>query len=195
MNEAEQRRALFRAKRWRRDRDRRVSLSLPLAVSSPMAFIPSSDEQRRGHANDSNLLRRSSSSSPRRCMVQGDGAGFDVWGSIMKRNRYGDVEVKYLLCSREGYTVTKAQRYVPLLETFNGPPPKYRKISGSDTGVSDLSSMPTCGSDSTSELAAYLFMEYGRSEIAKSSRVEKSITSRESYASNESRRVENNLKQ
>nr|GMD60163.1 protein FAR1-RELATED SEQUENCE 5-like [Ipomoea batatas] len=36
--------------------------------------------------------------------------GFDVWGSTMKRNRYGDVEVKYLLCSREGYTVTKAQR-------------------------------------------------------------------------------------
>nr|GMD60166.1 uncharacterized protein LOC109173038 [Ipomoea batatas] len=37
-------------------------------------------------------------------------------------------------------------------------------------------------------------MEFGRSEIAKYSRVEKSITSRESYASNESRQVENNLK-
>ncbi|XP_031131769.1 protein FAR1-RELATED SEQUENCE 12-like [Ipomoea triloba] len=36
--------------------------------------------------------------------------GFDVRGSTMKKNRYGDVEVKYLLCSREGYTVTKAQR-------------------------------------------------------------------------------------
>nr|GMC82609.1 uncharacterized protein LOC109173038 [Ipomoea batatas] len=37
-------------------------------------------------------------------------------------------------------------------------------------------------------------MESGRSEIAESSRVEKSITSRESYASNESERVENDLK-
>nr|GME04890.1 protein FAR1-RELATED SEQUENCE 5-like [Ipomoea batatas]GME16551.1 protein FAR1-RELATED SEQUENCE 5-like [Ipomoea batatas] len=36
--------------------------------------------------------------------------GFDVRGSTMKKNRYGDVEVKYLLCSREGYTVTKAQK-------------------------------------------------------------------------------------
>nr|GMC50932.1 increased DNA methylation 1 isoform X1 [Ipomoea batatas] len=45
------------------------------------------------------------------------------------------------------------KRSMPLLDTFNGPPPKYRKISGSDTGVSDLSSLPTCGSDSTSELA------------------------------------------
>nr|GMD76867.1 protein FAR1-RELATED SEQUENCE 5-like [Ipomoea batatas] len=38
--------------------------------------------------------------------------GFDVRGSTMKNNRYGDVEVKYLLCSREGYTVTKAQSRV-----------------------------------------------------------------------------------
>nr|GME04901.1 protein FAR1-RELATED SEQUENCE 5-like [Ipomoea batatas] len=36
--------------------------------------------------------------------------GFDVRASTIKKNRYGDVEVKYLLCSREGYTVTKAQR-------------------------------------------------------------------------------------
>nr|GMD47143.1 FAR1 DNA-binding domain protein [Ipomoea batatas] len=36
--------------------------------------------------------------------------GFDVRASTMKKNRNGDVEVKYLLCSREGYTVTKAQR-------------------------------------------------------------------------------------
>nr|GMD25289.1 protein FAR1-RELATED SEQUENCE 5-like [Ipomoea batatas] len=36
--------------------------------------------------------------------------GFDVRSSTMKMNRYGDVEVKYLLCSREGYTVTKEQR-------------------------------------------------------------------------------------
>nr|GMD76439.1 protein FAR1-RELATED SEQUENCE 5-like [Ipomoea batatas] len=36
--------------------------------------------------------------------------GFDVRSSTVKRNRYGDVELKYLLCSREGYTVTKEQR-------------------------------------------------------------------------------------
>nr|GMD88164.1 protein FAR1-RELATED SEQUENCE 5-like [Ipomoea batatas] len=36
--------------------------------------------------------------------------GFDVRSSTVKKNRYGDVEVKYLLCSREGYTVTKEQR-------------------------------------------------------------------------------------
>nr|GMD89356.1 protein FAR1-RELATED SEQUENCE 5-like [Ipomoea batatas]GMD93790.1 protein FAR1-RELATED SEQUENCE 5-like [Ipomoea batatas]GME20098.1 protein FAR1-RELATED SEQUENCE 5-like [Ipomoea batatas] len=36
--------------------------------------------------------------------------GFDVRANTIKKNRYGDVEVKYLLCSREGYTVTKAQR-------------------------------------------------------------------------------------
>ncbi|XP_031096914.1 protein FAR1-RELATED SEQUENCE 5-like [Ipomoea triloba] len=36
--------------------------------------------------------------------------GFDVSSSTVKKNRYGDVEVKYLLCSREGYTVTKEQR-------------------------------------------------------------------------------------
>nr|GMD32816.1 protein FAR1-RELATED SEQUENCE 5-like [Ipomoea batatas] len=36
--------------------------------------------------------------------------GFDVRSSTIKRNRYGDVEVKYMLCSREGYTVTKEQR-------------------------------------------------------------------------------------
>nr|GMD40968.1 protein FAR1-RELATED SEQUENCE 5-like [Ipomoea batatas] len=36
--------------------------------------------------------------------------GFDVRASTVKKNRYGGVEVKYLLCSREGYTVTKAQR-------------------------------------------------------------------------------------
>nr|GLL22007.1 E3 ubiquitin-protein ligase RNF14 isoform X3 [Ipomoea trifida] len=35
--------------------------------------------------------------------------GFDVRSNTMKKNRYGDVEVKYLLCSREGYTITKEQ--------------------------------------------------------------------------------------
>nr|GMC92750.1 protein LIGHT-DEPENDENT SHORT HYPOCOTYLS 1-like [Ipomoea batatas] len=37
-------------------------------------------------------------------------AGSDVRSSTMKKNRYGDVEVKYLLCTRERYTVTKEQR-------------------------------------------------------------------------------------
>nr|GMD52365.1 protein FAR1-RELATED SEQUENCE 5-like [Ipomoea batatas] len=41
--------------------------------------------------------------------------GFDVRSSTIKRNRYGDVEVKYLLCSREGYTVTKEQSRVGIL--------------------------------------------------------------------------------
>nr|GMD12673.1 protein FAR1-RELATED SEQUENCE 5-like [Ipomoea batatas] len=36
--------------------------------------------------------------------------GFDVRASTVKKNRYGGVKLKYLLCSREGYTVTKAQR-------------------------------------------------------------------------------------
>ncbi|XP_031131890.1 protein FAR1-RELATED SEQUENCE 5-like [Ipomoea triloba] len=36
--------------------------------------------------------------------------GFDVRSSTVKKNRHGDVELKYLLCSREGYTVTKEQR-------------------------------------------------------------------------------------
>lgn len=35
--------------------------------------------------------------------------GFDVRNSTMKRTRDGDVGVKYLLCSREGYTVNRNQ--------------------------------------------------------------------------------------
>nr|GMD83433.1 protein FAR1-RELATED SEQUENCE 5-like [Ipomoea batatas] len=39
-----------------------------------------------------------------------------VRASTMKKNRYGDVEVKYLLCSREGYTVAKAQSSSTVVE-------------------------------------------------------------------------------
>nr|GMC46793.1 protein FAR1-RELATED SEQUENCE 5-like [Ipomoea batatas] len=55
--------------------------------------------------------------------------GFDVRASTVKKNRYGGVEVKYLLCSREGYTVTKAQRSPTTVENNGAKINTRRRVS------------------------------------------------------------------
>nr|GMC79822.1 protein FAR1-RELATED SEQUENCE 5-like [Ipomoea batatas] len=55
--------------------------------------------------------------------------GFDVRASTVKKNRYGGVELRYLLCSREGYTVTKAQRSSTTVENNGAKINTRRRVS------------------------------------------------------------------